>query len=102
MKRGILLITFVVIAGLAMTFSPLVFAIDCKGLSKGKCDNSTDCSWVKGYKTKTGKTVDGYCRAKPGKNKSTLKKKNTNAKNTSKSNKPTDKNTGSTKNTTKQ
>ena len=100
MKRDILLITFVVAVGLALTFSPLAFAIDCKGLSKVKCDGSPDCSWVKSYKTKTGKTVDGYCRAKPGKNKSTaiVKKKNAGSKDTPKGNKPADKskNGGST------
>ncbi|WP_419659958.1 hypothetical protein Dvar_02950 [Desulfosarcina variabilis str. Montpellier] len=103
MKRNILLITFVVVVGLALTFSPLAFAIDCKGLSKGKCDGSPECSWVKSYKTKTGKTVNGYCRAKPGKNKSaaTVKKKNADARDMSKNNKPADKNTGSTKTATK-
>ena len=38
----------------------------CKGLSDTDCGTKTEeCSYVKAYKTKAGKTVAGYCKAKP-------------------------------------
>lgn len=39
----------------------------CKGIAKGKCESSASCSWVNSYKTKTGTTVNAYCRAKSSK-----------------------------------
>lgn len=39
----------------------------CKGMTKGKCGSSSSCTWVKGYKTKTGNTVSAYCRSKGSK-----------------------------------
>lgn len=35
----------------------------CKGIAKGKCESSASCSWVNSYKTKSGTTVNAYCRA---------------------------------------
>lgn len=45
-------------------------AAKCKGMSKSSCTANSDCSWVAGYATKTGKEVDPYCRVKSGKKKS--------------------------------
>ena len=39
----------------------------CKGIAKSKCESSASCSWVNSYKTKTGTTVNAYCRAKSSK-----------------------------------
>ena len=57
---------------LALASISSVQAAECKGLSKTKCEASDSCSWIKGYKTKTGSSVNAYCRAKAGK--STKKK----------------------------
>ena len=44
-----------------------VYAKVCKGMSHSACSQSTSCSWIKGYKTKTGNTVAAYCRNKASK-----------------------------------
>ena len=49
-------------------------AADCKGLSKSRCASNSACTWVKGYKTSSGKSVDSYCRAKPKKGAGSTKK----------------------------
>ncbi len=51
----------------SLLFSSTVMAVECKGLSKTKCEKTDTCSWVKSYETKTGKKVEGYCRSKPTK-----------------------------------
>ncbi|RLJ21853.1 hypothetical protein DJ030_03090 [bacterium endosymbiont of Escarpia laminata] len=48
-------------------------AVDCKGMSQSSCSGNSFCTWVKGYKAKSGKQVKGYCRAKPGKAKKSSK-----------------------------
>lgn len=103
MKRNVLLAAFTIITCLALLFLPSAFAADCKGLSKSKCQSNSKCSWVDSYKTKAGKTVKGYCRAKPGEKKSTTStsKKSTSSKDSSKSKKSTTTDTGSKKSTTK-
>ena len=47
-----------------------VQAAQCKGLSQSKCEGAAECSWVKSYKSKSGNTVDAYCRSKPSKSSS--------------------------------
>ena len=38
----------------------------CKGLTEADCGAKADeCSYVKAYKTKAGRTVAGYCKSKP-------------------------------------
>jgi spermidine/putrescine-binding protein len=37
----------------------------CKGLVKGKCENSASCTWVDSFTHKDGVKVAAYCRAKP-------------------------------------
>jgi hypothetical protein len=38
----------------------------CKGLTEADCGTKAEeCSYVKAYKTKAGKTVAGYCKSKP-------------------------------------
>lgn len=38
----------------------------CKALSnETQCGKNSDCSWVKGYTTKSGTKVNAYCRKKP-------------------------------------
>ena len=56
-----------------------VQAAQCKGMSKSKCEGAAECSWVKSYKSKSGNTVDAYCRSKPSKSGS---KKTTSSKST--------------------
>ena len=43
----------------------------CKGLKKGVCNSDNSCSWINSYTTKTGKTINAYCRnkSKPKKSK---------------------------------
>ena len=56
------------------------FAKSCKGMSKSSCNNSASCSWINGYKTKSGSKISSYCRNKANKNKTTknsTKKDNT-------------------------
>ena len=36
----------------------------CRGLTQSKCESSGTCNWVNSYKTKSGKTVNAYCRTK--------------------------------------
>ncbi len=48
-------------------------AAECKGMAQKACESSSTCSWVNTYKTKAGKTVQGYCRNKSSKT-STQKK----------------------------
>jgi hypothetical protein len=52
---------------LALPLSNANAAKECKGLSKKQCGSNDHCSWVASYKTKSGKTVDSYCRNKPKK-----------------------------------
>jgi hypothetical protein len=64
--KGFAVATLVVALAL---FHSAAMASSCKGLSQSKCSANAACSWVKSYKTKSGKKVDAYCRAKPGKSK---------------------------------
>ena len=41
-----------------------VSAKSCKGMSQSSCSSSSSCSWVNGYKTKSGSQVSSYCRNK--------------------------------------
>lgn len=59
------IITLALFVGLGMTATAAGAANDCKGLSQSQCDKAGACSWIKGYTTKKGVTVDSYCRAKP-------------------------------------
>lgn len=61
-----ILLTFGVVLGLTFAGSASA-ASACKGIKKNACGTSDFCSWVEGYKTKTGTSVKGHCRAKPGK-----------------------------------
>lgn len=54
---------------------PSVQAADCKGMSESKCTDSGSCTWVSGYKTKSGKEVASYCRNKSSKKKGMEKSK---------------------------
>jgi hypothetical protein len=56
--------------------APATAATACKGLSQAQCTSaSANCSWIKSYQTKSGSTVQAYCRAKPSKkNKATAAK----------------------------
>lgn len=53
---------------LAMVLSvifPSAFATQaCKGLEASKCGEHLSCTWVNGYTTQKGKTVEPYCRTK--------------------------------------
>ncbi|PID75069.1 MAG: chromosome partitioning protein ParB [Deltaproteobacteria bacterium] len=100
--------SFVRIVGLVVTvvfslvFSSTAMAVECKGLSKAKCEKADDCSWVNSYKTKTGSTVEAYCRSKPttsAQKKTTSKKKasDTKKKSTTTKKKETKKKSGSKK-----
>ncbi len=60
--------------GLAVGLTSTVDAATCKGTAQSKCEKSDSCSWVNGYKTKSGNTVKGYCRNK-AKSSSTSKDK---------------------------
>ncbi|MCV6545747.1 MAG: hypothetical protein OIF56_00430 [Cohaesibacter sp.] len=55
-------------------------AAECKGKAKSACSSDKSCTWVKSYKTKTGKNVDGYCRKIGGKAKASSSKKSSSAK----------------------
>lgn len=47
----------------------------CKGMEKNVCAKNDSCSWVDGYKTKTGTKVKSHCRKKPKKSaKKSIKK----------------------------
>jgi hypothetical protein len=39
-------------------------AAECKALTQDNCAASAGCAWIDSYKTKAGKTVNGYCRNK--------------------------------------
>ena len=62
--RGLLALS--VVLGLTIA-GPAVAASACKGAQKSACSKNDACSWVESYKTKTGTSVKGHCRAKPGK-----------------------------------
>ncbi len=48
-----------------MSFSQLSSAASaCKGLQQDACSSDNSCSWVKSYSTKSGKTINAYCRNK--------------------------------------
>lgn len=86
---------------LSLIFGSSLSAATCKGMSKSKCESSSDCSWVKSYKTKTGKSVNAYCRTKSGKGKKTsastdTTKKSSSTKKTTDTKKSTDKSKSST------
>ena len=49
-------------------------AAECKGMSQSKCEKADQCTYVKGYKTKSGNKVAAYCRNK-GKSSSSSTKK---------------------------
>ena len=62
----------VIVAGLlAATLGTSVARAEtsCKGLVADQCGSRSECSWVKGYTRKDGKTVDGYCRNKGARSK---------------------------------
>lgn len=40
---------------------------NCKGVEQTACQANDTCSWVRAYKTKSGKQVSAFCRKKPGK-----------------------------------
>lgn len=61
-----ILLAFGVVLGLTFAGSASA-ASACKGIKKNACGTSDSCGWVEGYKTKTGTSVKGHCRAKPGK-----------------------------------
>ncbi|WP_319548427.1 hypothetical protein [Desulfogranum marinum] len=89
-KASYPIIVMALAISVSLVFSSSLFAATCKGQSRSKCESSSDCSWVKSYKTKAGKTVDAYCRAKSGKSKKTSattdsKKKNSSSKKSSSS-----------------
>ena len=48
-------------------FSLSQLSAECKGKSQSDCESDSSCTWVNGYKKKTGSSVDSYCRNKPGK-----------------------------------
>ena len=39
-------------------------AAECKGMQKSKCEKASQCTYVKGYTTKSGTKVSSYCRNK--------------------------------------
>jgi hypothetical protein len=41
---------------------PTTLAAECKGMKQSKCESAKNCTYVKGYKTKTGTKVSAYCR----------------------------------------
>lgn len=49
----------------------------CKGMEKNVCAKNDSCSWVDGYKTKTGTKVKSHCRKKPKKSAKKAVKKST-------------------------
>lgn len=70
-KKRLLSIVGAVSLALAV---PSAGAAECKEMSQSQCEKSSSCSYVKGYKTKTGTKVDAYCRNKGGKKKSSSSK----------------------------
>jgi len=71
------------IGGIALLLqaSPSAAQNTCKGLSQNQCGGSSSCTWVKGYKGKSGKAVNPYCRNKPSKS-AAKKSSNSKAKST--------------------
>ena len=54
-----------VIAVLMVLLSlPSLAQAECKGMSKSSCEKSSQCSYVKGYTTKSGSKIAAYCRNK--------------------------------------
>ena len=60
------------LAAIAVLFGAAAFVLQvapasaqsaCKGLAKTNCVSNSSCSWVGGYKTKTGNSVNAYCRS---------------------------------------
>lgn len=60
------------LAAIAVLFGAAAFVLQaapasaqgaCNGLAKSKCIGNSSCSWVGGYKTKTGTSVKAYCRS---------------------------------------
>jgi len=43
---------------------PTLAQAECKGMSKSACEKSSQCSYVKGYSTKSGSKISAYCRNK--------------------------------------
>ena len=43
---------------------PSLAQAECKGMSKSACERASQCSYVKGYTTKSGSKVAAYCRNK--------------------------------------
>ncbi len=95
------IIVMILTMSISLVFCSSLSAATCKGLSKSKCESNSDCSWVKSYKTKAGKSVDAYCRTKSGKGKKTsaatdTTKKSSSTQKTTDDNKSTDKSKSST------
>ena len=57
-----LILSAAILAFLSVTSVPAQSASQCKTLAAELCRTSSTCTFVKGYKTKTGRTVKGYCR----------------------------------------
>ncbi|MEE9356718.1 MAG: hypothetical protein V3U75_14100 [Methylococcaceae bacterium] len=80
--RKIFSIVLFTVFSLSLSISADAASI-CKGFSKSKCGATTQCGWVKSYKTKRGTTVEAFCRGKRGsktvKKKSATKKVSSNA-----------------------
>ena len=92
------ILVMVLTFSISLVFGSSLSAATCKGMSKSKCESSSDCSWVKSYKTKAGKTVNAYCRTKSGKGKKTSTSTDT-KKSTDKSKTSTQKKSTSSKTT---
>ena len=51
-----------------LTISAVHAAAECKGMGQPDCEAAgNQCTWIKGYETKTGNQVKAYCRTKPKK-----------------------------------
>lgn len=66
MKNRFRLPAFAVSAALAMLVLDPAAAAECKGQSQSACAATASCAWVDSYTTSSGKTINGYCRAKTG------------------------------------
>ena len=58
----------------ALAISLVMFNVSALAASQCKGMNQKACGWIDSYKTKTGKTVAAYCRAKPAKSKAAVEK----------------------------
>ena len=67
---------FILLTASAVLLSNPVYAKVCKGMSNSECSSSASCSWIKGYKTKSGSKVNAYCRNKASKKNNEEKDKN--------------------------